>query len=135
MDYIEFKVPDLIEPIVGWRGWRLHGDMLMGMHFPVIWEPEKPLIADSSYCGINHEIPGENCMCGIHATKDREGLRLNYLMGLPDIYGTVSLWGRVAIHSRGYRAEFAYPKELWVSDERLIKVLGWYNVPIIMENL
>jgi hypothetical protein len=30
------------------------------------------------------------------------------------VYGKVALWGRIIEHERGYRAQYAYPLELWV---------------------
>jgi hypothetical protein len=30
------------------------------------------------------------------------------------VFGEVSLWGRVAIHENGYRAQCAYPRRLFV---------------------
>jgi hypothetical protein len=30
------------------------------------------------------------------------------------VFGEVSLWGRVVIHERGYRAECAYPRRIFV---------------------
>lgn len=32
----------------------------------------------------------------------------------PDVIGTVSLWGKVIVTERGYRAQYAYPKELFI---------------------
>jgi hypothetical protein len=68
--------------------------------------------------------------CGIYAFKTEAQLN-DYLRDveeksrgfLPDMYagpedivlGTVYLWGKVTECSNGYRAEFAYPKELYES--------------------
>ena len=123
------RVPDLIEPLVGWRGWRVRDGRLWGVHYPAAWPSGEPIAA---YCGSlkDHDAPGEGCNCGVHAAKDEEGLRLNYLFGLPDVYGKVNLWGRVAVHSRGYRAEFGYPRELFVRGERWLDALREYDVPV-----
>jgi hypothetical protein len=32
----------------------------------------------------------------------------------PHVFGKVALWGRVVVHERGYRAQFAYPRTLLV---------------------
>jgi hypothetical protein len=124
-------IPDLIEPIVGYRAWRVRDGKLMGVHYPVPWQPGEPL---SATCGSrrDHAAPGEGCTCGIHATRDEEGLRLNYLFGMPAVYGSVKLWGKVVVHERGYRAEFGYPRELYVADERMREALEAYDIPVVV---
>jgi len=45
------------------------------------------------------------------------------------VVGTVSLWGKVIETEHGFRAQYAYPKELWL-DEGMLE-LGWiYKIPI-----
>ena len=52
---------------------------------------------------------------GIYAVKnynqydDEGGRELMY-----DIAGSVYLWGEVIEYTRGYRAQYAYPKHLWI---------------------
>lgn len=126
-------IPDLIEPIVGYRAWRVRDGKLQGVHYPVLWEPGHPLAA---HCGSlkDHDSPGEGCTCGIHAARDEEGLRLNYLFGLPDVWGSVALWGRVVVHARGYRAEFGYPLALHVADESLARTMEAYGVEVVLDD-
>ena len=56
---------------------------------------------------------------GIHAFVSRE-LAEEYFDAqsrgrtTPHVYGEVSLWGRVIVHEHGYRAQFAYPRNLLV---------------------
>ncbi len=42
------------------------------------------------------------------------------------VAGTVSLWGEVIVYERGYRAQFAYPRQLsWTSgDPKLLQELA-----------
>ncbi len=98
--------------------------------------------------------PDENCTCGIYATEDVTGVpggppASTPLVGIaafaftlqrsvwgaapsPSVFGTVSLWGKVIPGDRGWRAEYAYPRELWVieSAKRSASLLAEdYSVP------
>jgi hypothetical protein len=58
---------------------------------------------------------------GLYAASD-ESLCKDYLNGFNHvsyarqklIYGTVSIWGEVIEHERGYRAQFMYPSKLFI---------------------
>ena len=60
--------------------------------------------------------PGWGCTCGYHGMtadafvrtmRKRQSARFAVL-------GTVSLWGRTIVCERGWRAEYAYPQELFL---------------------
>lgn len=89
---------------------------------------------------IEHEAPYESCSCGIYAKSEpykpercAQYVTLLYGGATPPfygdtIYGSAYLWGKVIPGSSGYRAEYAYPKELTVKDaataERLREKYG-----------
>ena len=54
-----------------------------------------------------------------------------------NIAGSVNLWGIVAEHSEGYRAEFAYPKEFWVPEDfdaaMIVRLEETYGVPVVIK--
>jgi len=58
-----------------------------------------------------NEVPHRKCTCGVYAAKNVEHLRQ---LGYADhgICGEVFLWGAVVEHRLGWRAQFAYPKNL-----------------------
>jgi len=59
------------------------------------------------------ELPSFNCTCGIYAAKNIDHIqRCGY--GKFGVRGEVYLWGRMVEHERGWRAEFAYPKSLFL---------------------
>ena len=60
-----------------------------------------------------NETPQMKCTCGVYAAKSLEHLRA---MGYwrYGIYGEVNLWGIVVEHELGWRAQFAYPKALFL---------------------
>ena len=105
----------LTEPLDGWRTWTL-ADSRDGTHawlFPIagtgrMWPPRDPM---SATCAKrrHHRVPGVDCTCGIHATFDIDPLRRTRD---PTVLGTVALWGRVAEHAEGYRAELGYPQRI-----------------------
>jgi hypothetical protein len=59
-----------------------------------------------------HEAPLESCSCGIHAAKDLETLQR--VSGGGPVVGEVYLWGKVIPGENGYRAQYAYPKSLYL---------------------
>ena len=124
-------VPDAVEPVVGWRCWRVadepDGLVLLSAHHSLRWAPGWP--AEAS-CAAPHASPAAGCGCGLYAARDPE-LAVAYLpphiketlrARQPEILGydvvmaigRVSLWGRVVEAEWGWRAERAYPTELYL---------------------
>lgn len=62
-----------------------------------------------------HDAPVEGCGCGVYAAKNFQHL-VNIKYVGPDtdygVHGEVYLWGKIIDHELGYRAQFAYPKNL-----------------------
>ena len=79
-----------------------------------------------------HQAPHEDCNCGIHAYSKNVPLEPSTK---PYVAGEVSLWGKVIVHADGFRAQFAYPKKLYVIDggpraDKIADALSWtYGVP------
>lgn len=72
------------------------------------------------YVEIRHEFaPSEGCSCGIYAAASLSELRTIVGAASVDVVGEVYLWGKVIKGERGYRAEYAYPKSLFLLDENL----------------
>jgi hypothetical protein len=128
-----------IEPILGWRLWhvRLHeGDYRLESFtwHHVSWPAARRLEASCAIHG--HEAPVQSHECGIYAFRTRElaedllrrytGVRQRYgpvleeppppRLGRPVALGQVSLWGRILVRERGYRAQYAYPYDLLLID-------------------
>jgi hypothetical protein len=111
------NVPDYISPIIGYRVWRWDDAGLRSLNGKP-WSPCKPLAAK---CGAGkahdaHEVPQTDCTCGVYAAKNLEHLRQLGYEGR-GIRGEVHLWGTVVEHELGWRAQFAYPKTLFLSPE------------------
>jgi hypothetical protein len=98
------------EAIVGWRSWYVTDGRLSSLTFDHKWPVGKELVA--------------RC----NETKR------SYFNG--ECFGQVALWGKVIEGEDGYRAEFAYPKALYVSylNYRLVEPLSVYGVPVRVLN-
>lgn len=122
-----FEPETSTDPVLGWRAWRLHrteeGDLRIAPTTPRSdWQPRIAIHATCSgshtreYMVYNphlakfHRSPEPGCTCGVHAIKDPA--RLARAGRSVAVVGRVAMWGRVIEHSKGYRAEFAYPSRL-----------------------
>lgn len=146
------NAPDAVEPIIGWRYWRVADDgrlaSLGGGRDR--WLPGQPFRARCRHARIDpfderwrlvdgcawspHGAPDERCSCGVYAARSLAALRSRYLFGLRFMaVGEVSLWGKVIPGRLGYRAELGYPRSIYVirgPGERHRAGLGAYGVPV-----
>jgi hypothetical protein len=125
------------EPILGWRLWhvRRHGAGYRLESFTrhhVSWPSGRRLEAWCASHGAAAPAAGHEC--GIYAFRTRElveellrrytGVRQCYgrphretpprREGRPIALGRVSLWGRVLERDKGFRAQYAYPYDLFL---------------------
>lgn len=121
-----------VEPVVGWRAykivrflrrggppeWRLAS--LTGREVYPAREPtEARCLPDGGgygytpRTGFHHEAPWPGCVCGIWATRTKE-LMVGEAERYADAWGEVKLWGRVLEFAKGWRAQYAYPKNLTI---------------------
>lgn len=99
--------PDLAEPLLGFRAWRLASDGAL-----VPWSAGTAgtwLAGDNTArClaggGARHAVPGHRCTCGLYALTDVRDPRL-----VPgrEAVGAVVAWGDVEAHRTGFRAQHA----------------------------
>lgn len=143
-------IPDLTTCLVGWRGWRVtaagDGYRLQALGRNEIWSPKKPIAAEcrEDYMTMSifsswgepdntkpHDCPSKDCHCGVWAFRSLDEFKkMAESYHSTVVVGQVYLWGRVLECENGYRAQYAYPKELWLFNEEH-ESLGWiYNVPI-----
>ena len=122
------EAPDYIEPVVGWRVWRIEyrrgGARLTSPMIRTKWPCLQPLEARcaafrSFWPGRRtHDVPDVDCQCGIHAAS-LEAFEEEFVVTTrgekPRLaIGRVALWGRVVEGERGWRGEFAYPDRVFV---------------------
>jgi hypothetical protein len=112
----DFAAPDLARPIIGYREWVQVGDEILSPLARTPWNAEPMQAECLASCrearglwrtasGHAGPAPDPGCVCGIYAfftpnrPRGRERLAL--------VRGAVVLWGRIELHQRGMRAEFA----------------------------
>jgi hypothetical protein len=133
------KTPDYMTVLTGWRAWGVdtfrNEWRLTSLGQSGKWPVRKKISARcKSGSAGPHPAPAWDCYCGIWAFKDLENL--TSALAAYDhvsIIGTVSLWGRVIETSNGFRAEYAYPSELWLLDDHMEDIGRVYGVPVRVE--
>jgi hypothetical protein len=123
------KIPDYISPVVAYRVWRWNGTGLQSLNGEP-WLPGRPLAAGcraaaggrivghAKAAHGTHDLPHSDCTCGVYAAKNLEHLRQFGYEGR-GIHGEVYLWGTVVEHKLGWRAQFAYPKSLFLPPDAI----------------
>lgn len=147
-----FRVPDLIGTVEGWRAWRVPVTLppyglapkmysVTAAQADYAWVPRKRMQADCPTCGDN--VPGNTHTCGFYSARDLEHLMSqgyhHYTEhdGYTRVVGQVANWGKVIECTRGWRAQYAYPVSLYVPFEcwRLLKPLSEaFGVPAKLMN-
>lgn len=134
-----FPTTNETEQIIGYRLWKLVESaegmpVLYSVVQDYVWlpfEPAQPGPAQSSPDPGNHS--------GVYAHKDVDKIWEYYDPGERGrtVAGAVNLWGTVIEHDAGYRAEFAYPKELWMPDDAdpalIMRLEETYGVPVTLK--
>jgi hypothetical protein len=98
--------PDLVEPVVGFRHWRLSGDGLRSMFRPVEWQGPEMRARCLQGKHDPRPAPHKACSCGIYAYYDLCPLTAS-VMTSDLIAGVVIVWGTLELHSDGMRASNA----------------------------
>ena len=109
------RAPDLIEPVVAFRSWRVVDEALRSVYLPVVWSDrdmsaaclcsESPDADAPRSAAPGHDAPDRGCTCGIYAYYEPD---LNFpTVDHRGVAGIVSLWGSIELHEEGMRAEHA----------------------------
>jgi hypothetical protein len=137
---IEIKKETETEPIIAYRCWRVlayDGEVsLISAVTQDHWQAGEPMTGSPFSCdalGV-HAVKKLSHLFSIYGGYDlRSDEEYNHHM----VCGKVALWGDVVEHDFGYRAEFAYPVELWAhenSDPMTVMMLELkYGVPVTLD--
>lgn len=109
----------VVGEVVAYRGWNLYEDyssVRLESLGGDMWPRGGWMVAECD--GHGHEVPGEDCSCGIYAARDREHLFQMGYNSRAAVQGTVALAGKVIPGSQGWRAERARPLCITVPYER-----------------
>lgn len=134
------SAPDFIEPVIGYRGWRVDQARLWAWAAGSVWGPG--VNRARCYAGVlgkrrlqSHSVPDQNCSCGLYALNDSDDARLP---SDADVWGAIAAWGDVQVYQTGFRAEFACVVALAASNAaeewkrwRVEAVARAYGVPVV----
>jgi hypothetical protein len=99
--------PDLIQPVVGYRLWRLGVDGLWSPYVEDRWTPGvHTAVCRAQAPGHDDAAPGHDCSCGIYAWYE-PCLILGWAATRHLVAGAVALWGEIELHPFGMRAREA----------------------------
>jgi hypothetical protein len=128
---IAARAPDYVGTLTMWRGWTINDGKLWALGVSIGWEPRK---AAKAICrqGGTHHSPEKRCSCGYWGFKTMELLQEALLpyMNEVRVIGSVEIWGKIIECENGFRAEYAYPKELWLLEDDLEHLSWTYGVPV-----
>lgn len=104
--------------ITGYRDFdlvSLHDGFILTSRNNAYWRPRKKMVAYCTARGLaaDHDAPGEHCDCGIYAFSRPDDPDL---ISQNKVWGEIAMWGEVLICETGYRAEYAYPTNLFMRD-------------------
>jgi len=142
--------PDLLEPVVGFRKWRVVADHLTSPYIPLRWEEpvvharcfpaNRSLLFGEGWLEEPHGAPHPACRCGVYAWHS-----LPAAGPVPDpdrVFGVVALWGRIEVHEDGMRGEHAAIKALSFSSRlgeahraRMRRIAGRLGVDLVEDCL
>jgi len=112
------EAPDLIDPVVAFRNWRIVDGRLRSVYEPVFWlDPMQRADCRAEHRHHPpHEAPASGCTCGFYASHepDYEFPTIDYR----GVSGIVTAWGNIEVHADGIRAE-------WVQVEALSIYERW----------
>lgn len=118
------RAPDLVEPVVAFRTWRVADGELVSPYLPQRWGPgvveARCVRADPArfrhgggLLGGEHVSPHPACRCGIHAYLEPRSAVAG--IDFRRVLGIVVVWGVVELHREGLRAQFAAVRALGTS--------------------
>lgn len=129
------------EPIVAYRVWNLDRAtmQLKSCTQDYLWPLRKKICRDvfnnKGVHAVKHlsRVLDDGAPSLYNPTGFPQGLWTEYKA---DVAGEVYLWGEVTEYQLGYKAEFAYPKSLWVPEDTdpmvVMKLEENYGVPVEM---
>jgi hypothetical protein len=130
------EAPDLIEPVIGYRQWRLAGDGLRSIACDERWRTAS-LDARCLAGGHPQEAsPASSCSCGIYAWYE-PCPRAASAPTRDYVAGAVVMWGAIELHRAGMRAQhcrivaLVLPLSRWGKRDRVIDVAGRLGVPVV----
>jgi hypothetical protein len=106
------EAPDIIEPVVAFRKFRVVDGRLRSLYEPIFWlDPMQEAECRAANRGHPpHDAPETGCTCGIYASHepDYEFPAVDYR----GVSGIVTAWGNIEVNAAGFRAQFVQVEAL-----------------------
>jgi hypothetical protein len=96
--------------IIGYRGWQITVKGLESITQNFTWPFRRRAQAVCVHTPIL-----ETCECGLYAFS-QPPLADKYANDDNEAWGEVSLWGKIVVCQEGYRAQYAYPRKIYVRE-------------------
>ena len=128
--------PDLIDPIIGFRQWRLVDRSLTSMYSDSRWSEVQVSASCPHGAHQPNEVPDHRCTCGIYAYYN-PCPRTASAVTKELVGGAVVVWGNVELHGTGLRAEHAQvvglelPLSLGAKRRAVLEVAEELGVPAV----
>ena len=125
------RAPDLIEPVLAWRGWNVTPDgHLVAAVQHGIWDAGE----NRAHCNRGHtDIPAKGCSCGLYGWHRPEQIAHG------QIWGAIKCRGEIIVHDVGIRAEYAEiiciveAPESQLPADQLARIVDRYKVPVFSD--
>jgi hypothetical protein len=131
-------VPDLIDPVVGFRQWRMGRSGLLSITCDEQWQQATMTARCLGGHGHHpqHTAPASGCSCGIYAwytpcPRTASAPTRDYVAGV------VVLWGAIELHASGMRAQrcrivaLERPVSRWRKRDRLVEIAERLGLPAV----
>jgi hypothetical protein len=100
----EARAPDLVQPVIGYRLWRLGDDALFSPYVEERWARGVHTAVCRAERGDHPgPAPAHECSCGIHAWYE-PCPTLSWAATRHLVAGAIALWGDIELHPFGMRA-------------------------------
>jgi hypothetical protein len=97
-------VPDLVQPVIGYRLWRLDDEALWSPYVEERWERGvHEAVCRADRADHADPAPAHDCSCGIHAWYE-PCPTLSWAATRHLVAGAIALWGDMELHPFGMRA-------------------------------
>jgi hypothetical protein len=100
----ESLAPDLVQPVIGYRLWRLGDDALHSPYVEEKWERGVHVAVCRAERATHTEpAPAHDCSCGLHAWYE-PCPTLSWAATRHLVAGAIAMWGAIELHPFGMRA-------------------------------
>jgi hypothetical protein len=133
----EMPAPDLVNPVIGYRLWRLGDESLWSPYVEERWlRGVHVAVCRAERSGHAGPAPAHDCSCGIHAWYE-PCPTLSWAATRHLVVGAVALWGDMELHPFGMRAArgmvvaLALPPWHGTKPRRIIEIAREFEVEAV----